>query len=80
MIVLAAIALETVVWAVLYLLGAAAIFGLLFWVVLYCEKEFPSAVPFFKFIRIGLVVLAVFVLIFMILGFMGHPVLEFQRR
>ena len=76
-LVLADISLRAVVMAVLYLLGAAAVFGLLFYAVNYCEKEFPNAGLFFKVIRIGLVVAACFVLIFMILAFMGHPVITF---
>lgn len=79
-LITAALSIESVVMAVLYLLGAAAIFGLLFYAVNYCEKEFPSAAMFFKVIRIGLVVAACFVLIFMILAFMGHPVFTFQGR
>jgi hypothetical protein len=73
----AAISLESVVWAVFYLLCAAAIFGILFAVVAYCEKEFAGAGIFFKFLRIFLVVAAAFVLIFIILAFMGHPVIRF---
>jgi hypothetical protein len=77
MLLAAGISLESVVWAVMYLLGAAAIFGLLFYATTYCEKEYPGGALFFKAIRIFLVVAAVFVLIFMILGFMGHPVIRF---
>lgn len=74
------ISLEDVVWAVLYLLGAGLIFGLLFWLISYCEKEAsPSATVFFKFARIFLVVAAVFVLIGMILAFMGHPLIAWRR-
>lgn len=74
------ISVESVVMAVLYLLGAAAVFGLLVWAVSYCESNFPNAGPFFKFIRIFLVVAAVFVLIFFVLALMGHPVFRWTSR
>ena len=70
-----AVSIESVVWFVLFILGAGAIFGLLMWVIGYCEREFPSIQPFGKFARIALVIGAVLVLIFIILGFMGHPIL-----
>lgn len=71
--------LATVVWVILFLIGAAAIFGLLFWAVNYCESQFPSAVPFYKFARIFLVLAAVFVLIGLILDFMGHPIVVWRK-
>ena len=74
------IGIDTVVWIVLFLIGAAAIFGLLFYAVNYCEKEFPSAAPFLKFARIFLVVAAVFVMIGLILDLMGHPIIAWRRR
>lgn len=71
--------LATVVWIVLFLIGAAAIFGLLFWAVNYCESQFPSVAPFYKFARIFLVLAAVFVLIGLILDLMGHPIIVWRK-
>jgi len=73
------ITIESVVWIVLFLIGCAAIFGLLWWAVCYCEKEFPGGAPFFKFARIFLVIAAVFILIFLILDLLGHPVVTWRR-
>jgi phosphoglycerol transferase MdoB-like AlkP superfamily enzyme len=70
---------DTVVMVVLFLIGAALIFGLLFWAVNYCEREFPGASPFFRFARIFLVLAAVFVLIGLILDLMGHPIIVWRR-
>lgn len=74
------VAIEDVVWVILYLIGAGAVFGLLFYAVTYCEKEFPSATPIFRFARIFLVLAAVFVLIGIILAFMGHPIVVWKRH
>jgi len=73
------ITIEAVVWTVLFLIGTAAIFGLLFYAVQYCEKEFPNAAPFWKFARIFLVIAGVFILIFLILDMMGHPVILWRK-
>ncbi len=73
-----AVSIETVVWFVLYILGAGLIFGLLMWLIGYCEREFPNSQPFPKFARIALVVLTVIVLIFIVLGLIGHPILVFK--
>ena len=71
--------IETVVWVTLFLIGCAAIFGLLFYAVLYCEKEFPQIPLFFKVARIFLVLAAVFVLIGLILDLMGHPIINWRK-
>ncbi len=73
------ISIESVIMVILFLLGAGAIFGLLFYVVSYCEKEFPSGGIIFKFARIFLVIAAVFVLIGVILDFMGHPIVVWKK-
>ncbi len=69
------ISIETVVTVILFLIGCAAVFGLLFFLINYCEKEFPAGGIFFKFARIFLVILAVLVLIGLILQLMGHPLI-----
>ncbi len=75
------ISLETVVYVFLFLIGAGLIFGLLFYAVIYCEKQFPEAPAIiFKGLRIFLVLAAVFVLIGLILDFMGHPIVEWRKR
>ena len=72
------ISIEAVVHFVLYVLGVGLIFGLLFWLISYVEREFPSISLFAKFARIGLVILAVLVLIGIVLSFMGHPIVRLR--
>lgn len=69
--------LQQVVFVVLYLLGAAAVFGLLFFLIGYVERSFPGEAMtlFAKVARIFLVILAVLVLIGVILQFLGGPTL-----
>ena len=64
--------------AVLYLLGCGAVFGLLMYLIGYICREFPSIDPFDKFARIFLVVAMVLVLIGLVLGFLGHPIVRFS--
>ena len=73
------IAIETVVYLFLFLLAAGAVFGLLFYLVKYCEAEFPSFPLFFKAARILLVIGAVLVLISIILDFAGHPLIIWRK-
>ncbi len=65
--------LSTVVILVLYILAAGAVFGLLFWLIGYVERQFQGEVMtmFAKFARIGLVILAVLVLIGIIISIFG---------
>jgi len=73
------IPIETVVWTFLFLLGCGAIFGLLFYLAQYLEQEFPGYPIFFKAVRVFLVLGAVFVLICLILDFLGHPIIVWRR-
>jgi hypothetical protein len=72
------ISIQTVVYVVLFLLGAGAIFGLLLYLVQYLEREFPGFGLFFRAARIALVVLAVLVLIGLVLHLMGAPVVMWR--
>jgi hypothetical protein len=57
--------LSFVVWLVVYLLVAGAVFGLLFFLIDYVTRQFPSEPMqlFGKVAKVGLVILAVLVLI-----------------
>lgn len=69
--------LSTIIWAVIYMIGAGAIIGLLYYAITYCEREFPA--PFFwKVVRCVFVVLVIVVLCFVILAFMGQPVVRLK--
>jgi hypothetical protein len=72
------ISIQAVVYVVLFLLGAGAIFGLLLYLVQYLEREFPGFGLFFRAARIALVVLAVLVLIGLVLHLMGAPVVMWR--
>ena len=47
--------LATVVWVVLYLVVAGAVFGLLFWLTYFVEGQFPSP-PMLVFCKVARVV------------------------
>jgi hypothetical protein len=66
------LSLNTLVYAVVYLIVAGLIFGLLWWLVQYVSL--PE--PFNKVIRVVLAVLAVLVIIGILLSLVGHPVIR----
>lgn len=70
--------IETVIMVVLFLLGCGAIFGLLLFLINYCEKEFPIVAPFARFARIFLMIAVVLILIGLILDMMGHPIIAWR--
>ncbi len=76
----AKITIDTLVQVVLFLIGFAVIFGLLWLALDYTGKTFPSAAPIVPFARWAMVVLACFVLIFLVLDLMGHPVIVWRQR
>ncbi len=67
---------ETVVYAILFLIGLALIWGLLLYAVNYCQGELGGNAIFYKAARIFLVLAAVFILIGWILQLMGHPIVR----
>lgn len=73
------IALETLIWLFLFLLGAGLILALLHYLVVYCEREFPANPLLFKAARILLVVGAVLILISVVLHLMGMPLVTWRR-
>ncbi len=73
--------LATVVWVVLYLLVAGAVFALLFFLINYIASQFPGEAMnlFAKAARIILIVLAVLVLIGLLLSFVtGQPIFRWS--
>lgn len=75
---LAAVSIEGIVWLVLYLLGAAAVFAILWYLVCYFEKEWGGPPIVYKAIRSLLVVLAALVAIFVIMDLIGHPLVNWR--
>jgi Trk-type K+ transport system membrane component len=65
------ISITAAVTVILYLIVGGLIFGLLYYAIYYCEKEFPGGGIFWKFARIVLVLLAVFVIIGILLSMFG---------
>lgn len=61
------ISIQAAVMAVVYLIVAGLVFGLLWWLIGYCQL--PA--PFDKFARVVLAILAVLVLIGILLSFVG---------
>lgn len=75
------ISLTGAVTLIIYLLVAGLVFGLLYWLVVYCEREFPGIPLFFKVARIALVFLAVLVLIGLLISIVsGQPVFRNDFR
>ncbi len=60
--------IREIVWDVVILIGVALIFGLLYYLI--DAAPFIPA-PFKQFIKYGLLVVAVLIVIFIILGFLG---------
>ncbi len=68
------ISLSGAVGIVVYLLVAAVVFALLFWLIEYVGGQFPGAEPFVKVARIVLMILAVLVCIgFLVSLTSGRP-------
>jgi amino acid transporter len=65
------ISISGAVAVVVYLLVAAVVFGLLFWLIDYVGSQFPAFAPFVKVARIILVVVGVLVLIGVVLNLSG---------
>ena len=65
------ISISTAVTLIVYLLIGGIVFGLFYWLIVYCEGEFPQVPMFFKIARIMLVFLAVLVVVGILLGVVG---------
>ncbi len=72
--------IDMIVSVFITLLVIGAIFGIMFGILWYIESKYPSMNAWFNIIRIVLVVLLGLVLIFMLLSFAGHPVIDFNSR
>lgn len=68
--------IATLIWFVVYAIGAGAIVGLLWFLITYVEGQFPGFPMFWKVVRCVFVVIVVIVLCFVILAFMGQPVIK----
>jgi hypothetical protein len=66
------ISVEQLIMVVVYLLIVGLIFGLLWWLIDYCA--IPE--PFNKAARVVLAIIAVLIIISLLLGMVGHPVIR----
>lgn len=74
------ISLSGVVKLIVFLLVAAGVFGLLFFLVEYIGKQFPGegSAMFVKFAKIALVVMGILIIITILLSFVGAvPAIRF---
>ncbi len=68
------VSLESLVYIVVYLLIAALILGLLWWLIGYVERQGLGTPVIFKVVRVVFVVMVVLVLIGFLISFTtGHP-------
>ena len=78
-IILAAVSGQDVIEAVIWLVIVAVIFGVLFWLIEFVGKQFPSIAPFLPVAKIVLAIAAVIVLINLLLSLAGHPLIEWNK-
>jgi hypothetical protein len=71
------IGIDTIVYVIVGLLVGGLILALLWWLVNYCEQQFPGAPLLFKVIRIVFVILVVLLLISILLHLIGVPLIRF---
>ncbi len=69
--------LQTVVWVILYIIGACAVFAILYWLPIYIAQNFPWFAPAVPFIHVALAVLGALVVIGVILSLItGTPIVR----
>lgn len=71
------IGVETIVYFVFGAIILVAVLALLWWLIWYCESKFPAPAMAWTIVRVAFVVLVVFLLISILLGLLGHPVVRF---
>lgn len=69
------VGIDTIIWFVFFAIIVVVIAGLLWWVIGYCESNFPMPLAW-KCVRVGFVVLCAFAAITFLLHFTGHPVVR----
>ncbi len=70
------IGLDTLVYAIVYLLIAALVLGLIYWLITYCEAQGLGPPIMFKVIRVVFVILVVLFAIGILLNLAGFPVVR----
>lgn len=70
------IGLDTLVYAIVFLLIAALVLGLVYWLITFCEAQFPGFPIVFKVIKVIFVILVVLFCIGLLLHLAGFPVVR----
>jgi hypothetical protein len=73
---LSVITIESLVWFVFGAIILVAVVALLWFAINYAESNFPAPMAW-KIVRVAFVLLLVFVLICILLGLLGHPLIDF---
>ncbi len=71
------IGFDTIVYVVITMLLGGMVLGLLWWLIGYCERKFPSVPRAFDVIRIVFVIMVVLLLISLLMHLMGYPLVRF---
>ncbi len=69
------IGIDTLVWFVFVTIIAVVVVGILWWLIVYCEQNFPAPM-LWKVVRVVFVILCAFFAISILLALMGHPVVR----
>lgn len=73
------VGIDTIVWFVFFAIIVIAVLALLWWLIGYCESKLPMPMAW-NVVRVVFVVLIVFLLIAVLLGMVGHPIVRFDGR
>jgi peptidoglycan biosynthesis protein MviN/MurJ (putative lipid II flippase) len=74
------VGIDTIVYIIVALLIGGLILGLLWWLITYCEKQFPGFPLVFKVIKVVFVILVVLMLISLLMHLAGYPLVRFDAR
>jgi hypothetical protein len=67
--------LSTIVWFVFVAIIVIGVLALLWWLIGYCESQLPMPMAW-KIVRVVFVILCVFLLIAILMGLLGHPLVR----
>ena len=69
------IGIDTIVWFVFIAIILVLVIAILWWLLNYCETQFPAPLAW-KVIRVIFVVICAFIAIAVLLGLLGHPIIK----
>lgn len=71
------IGIDSIVWFVFVAIIIIAVLAVLWWLIGYCESNFPMPI-LWKVVRVVFVILCAFLAIAILLSFIGHPLVGFN--